>query len=551
MAQTIGTNIVMDGSETYELCQKLLKALEKGVEKAEKDKYAEMIKKIGGYVQNGGQLYFNLTPGRYADRIEDKLDEAGIPYIKMPNGHGDVAFAVKEDDRDAFMQIQEDVFAVSTEYKQTITVKEIQEAAVRNKTNLVRIKCPVNMVGILDKKIFQSHIVHAKEVSNDNEKAYKLISSESVFNTNGEDLGKVDMLFALEETKDAKEFEELNKFCGLTAFTVPIKKGSNTKIRLDPLMIRKMQANYDDARVNDIINVVMGEPVSFRSLETDTNGTYFEKESEKAITNKRCALFDAEGKSNTYLTAEKGRLFVHEKKNGKWAEPIEIEIPDELRGQDRRDYIQEKVMKYQEVINNSHFDTMEECEAIIDRKKTYSDEWKLAVGRPTIRSCCLLNYHSNGKFPKFIEGVEKNNINTIETRTDAVLEITKQLEDLIRVVSYESSKMVTTQLSPAITKTYPKRAFDLKKQCAVAILKDDSNIAVQTFFNTRVNGVDSKEAAEIKRQIFDKFLKNYDEHEEGLDLGVDDIDYRDIARELEEPAQEQEMGNYEGGKERG
>lgn len=116
MSQSIGTNVVADGNDVYQLLNGLLNALNKLFEDKKNDKYKEMIESLAKYVGNGGQLSYTLIDQKFVKDIESLLQNKKIDYMLLPSDNGNMGIAVKDKDKEAFLDIQEKVYSLSTDY---------------------------------------------------------------------------------------------------------------------------------------------------------------------------------------------------------------------------------------------------------------------------------------------------------------------------------------------------------------------------------------------------------------------------------------------------
>ena len=116
MSQSIGTNVVADGNDVYQLLSGLLNALNKLFEDKKNDKYKEMIESLAKYVGGGGQLSYTVVDQKFVKDIEDLLRSKKIDYMLLPTDNGNMGIAVKDKDKAAFFDIQEEVYSLSTDY---------------------------------------------------------------------------------------------------------------------------------------------------------------------------------------------------------------------------------------------------------------------------------------------------------------------------------------------------------------------------------------------------------------------------------------------------
>lgn len=227
MSQTIGTNVVVDGQEQYQLLKSLLDFLENLMNRRHEEEYARNLKVLASHVQGGGQLSYSLVKGKYAAEIERRLKQEQIPYFPMPDESGNVAFMVKDTDKERVFQIEQSIFALSTDYWKEIQTNEMINI-IQNDRSLRREKIPVltfqdeDMRSIASQRLYNNHIVSAYngEVT--------VVHPSSLFGRSG-DLVDVELDMAFETAKrDGVRFEGKS---------------------VDMLTVRKQQAQYDKNQI--------------------------------------------------------------------------------------------------------------------------------------------------------------------------------------------------------------------------------------------------------------------------------------------------------------
>lgn len=120
MASTIGTNIVADENELFDMAQKIQDIWEKLIQDKNHDKYKEMIKNLGDYVGKGGTLVFASIPTKYTQQFEEMLRNNDIDYMLLPTADG-MSIAVRECDKVKFKELQDMLFKTSADFYAELT----------------------------------------------------------------------------------------------------------------------------------------------------------------------------------------------------------------------------------------------------------------------------------------------------------------------------------------------------------------------------------------------------------------------------------------------
>lgn len=120
MASTIGTNIVSDENELFDMIQKIQDIWGKLIQDKNHDKYKEMIKNLGDYVGKGGTLVFASIPTKYTQKFEEMLRNNDIDYMLLPTADG-MSIAVKDKDKEKFYELQDTLFKTSADFYAELT----------------------------------------------------------------------------------------------------------------------------------------------------------------------------------------------------------------------------------------------------------------------------------------------------------------------------------------------------------------------------------------------------------------------------------------------
>ncbi len=216
---TIGTNIVTDGSTEYEVLKSFLDGLLHLLDDRNASEYARNLKTLSRHLDNGGKLNYKLVENKYVKELEQALKDANVPYILLPNENGETAIAVRDTDKQQFLDIQQRVFSKYTDYWKEQAVENIIDN-VKADPEYRHAKIPVltfednNMRLIAAQKLYGNGVVTGYK---DNK---TIIHPASVYSRHG-DLIDAQLDMAMEQAK-----------------------GDGIKGH-DLLTIRKEQAKYD------------------------------------------------------------------------------------------------------------------------------------------------------------------------------------------------------------------------------------------------------------------------------------------------------------------
>lgn len=132
MASSIGTNIAADGNAEYTVVHHLLDFLERKY-LAAPDKEKELAKKLLEELDGDAELLYHVVPGEFFDDIHDRLMGEEIPCMCARTENGDWMVLTSSNHEQEFLQIQEDVYSLSTSHARQCTAEEMIEIALRNK----------------------------------------------------------------------------------------------------------------------------------------------------------------------------------------------------------------------------------------------------------------------------------------------------------------------------------------------------------------------------------------------------------------------------------
>lgn len=221
---TIGTNIVTDGSTEYELLKAFLEKLERLFEDRKQDKYAENIKKLAEHLHHG-KLEYKLVKNKYVSDFEQALDDAKIPYILLPNEDGETAIAIRDIDRDAFLEIQQRIFAKSTDYWKELSAQDFINT-LDGDVRLRRSKVPVLSFEDNEMRLIAAQKLYDNNVVTSYIDGKMAVAPDSIY-AKGGDLVDVQLDMAFEQAKGD----------GIKGY--------------DLLTVRKEQAKYDQETLTE------------------------------------------------------------------------------------------------------------------------------------------------------------------------------------------------------------------------------------------------------------------------------------------------------------
>lgn len=252
MAQTIGTNIVMDEQDVGQFLNKILSALEFALRNRDKEKYSEMIKKLGAYVGEGGKLSYSVIDSKFTKEIEEYLQSKNINYMLMPSQNG-MGIAVRDKDADKLQDILDSVMKYSIDNtSQLSNSKEFLDDIKYNpKTRSMDIPI-LSFSDNITRIIVQQHMLDSGIVpcfDNRNNKVYA--RPDAIFNERGDlvdamyksgmDLARMSLCDEYAITKSQQivyDRDTLNEFIsdaknGKTSFLVDRNNTSKTMLSID------------------------------------------------------------------------------------------------------------------------------------------------------------------------------------------------------------------------------------------------------------------------------------------------------------------------------
>lgn len=253
MSSSIGTNVVADDNEMYQLIQGILNTWERLLQDKDNDIYKKMIKDLGDYVGNKGTLVYAVVPNKFIKDIEAQLQKEHISYMLLPTETGDMGIAVKDKDKDRFYEIQDNVMSLSTDYYAELTdpykfldfckgnprMKNLDVPVFEFSSNEARLMAQINMnqrgvLPVYDDRNQKVYTVPDKLFDRDGDLV------DAIFST-GADFARCEMDEDYKETKFAQvryDRDTTNQFIqnfrnGKTCYLADIYNGSGIDLNID------------------------------------------------------------------------------------------------------------------------------------------------------------------------------------------------------------------------------------------------------------------------------------------------------------------------------
>lgn len=253
MSSSIGTNVVADDNEMYQLIQGILNTWERLLQDKDNDIYKKMIKDLGDYVGNKGTLVYAVVPQKFIKDIEAQLQKEHISYMLLPTETGDMGIAVKDKDKDRFYEIQDNVMSLSTDYYAELTdpykfldfckgnprMKNLDVPVFEFSSNEARLMAQINMnqrgvLPVYDDRNQKVYTVPDKLFDKDGDLV------DAIFST-GADFARCEMDKDYKETKFAQvryDRDTTNQFIqnfrnGKSCYLADIYNGSGIDLNID------------------------------------------------------------------------------------------------------------------------------------------------------------------------------------------------------------------------------------------------------------------------------------------------------------------------------
>ncbi len=253
MSSSIGTNVVADDNEMYQLIQGILNTWERLLQDKDNDIYKKMIKDLGDYVGNKGTLVYAVVPQKFIKDIEAQLQKEHISYMLLPTETGDMGIAVKDKDKDRFYEIQDNVMSLSTDYYAELTdpykfldfckgnprMKNLDVPVFEFSSNEARLMAQINMnqrgvLPVYDDRNQKVYTVPDKLFDRDGDLV------DAIFST-GADFARCEMDEDYKETKFAQvryDRDTTNQFIqnfrnGKSCYLADIYNGSGIDLNID------------------------------------------------------------------------------------------------------------------------------------------------------------------------------------------------------------------------------------------------------------------------------------------------------------------------------
>lgn len=270
MASTIGTNIVVDGSEQFKIIEEILQYLEAKSLRKDDTKRGKLMRALADYLNiPGTTAVYHVIPGKFAEEVEEKLQDGNIPYSIIPTQNGDYLFVVGGNNKEEFLQIQNDVFSLSTDMSRQSTAVELANICKRNQEKrMVKLSFEDNgMMLIAQQKAYECGIVCGM-IDKDGVKGEKggdiYVSPGSLFNENGMDLAYFELQMALTQSYDS-------------GFKAPVDGKATHSDGPSLLDIRLEAAAYDKEQVRTFAQAIKnGKDMVLCDAEFGKKGSYIE-----------------------------------------------------------------------------------------------------------------------------------------------------------------------------------------------------------------------------------------------------------------------------------
>jgi hypothetical protein len=270
MASTIGTNIVVDGSEQFKIIEEILQYLEAKSLRKDDTKRGKLMRALADYLNiPGTTAVYHVVPGKFAEEVEEKLQDGNIPYSIIPTQNGDYLFVVGGNNKEEFLQIQNDVFSLSTDMSRQSTAVELANICKRNQEKrMVKLSFEDSgMMLIAQQKAYECGIVCGM-IDKDGVKGEKggdiYVSPGSLFNENGMDLAYFELQMALTQSYDS-------------GFKAPVDGKAAHSDGPSLLDIRLDAAVYDEDQIRSFAQAIKnGKDMVLCDAELGKNGSYME-----------------------------------------------------------------------------------------------------------------------------------------------------------------------------------------------------------------------------------------------------------------------------------
>lgn len=143
MAQTIGTNVVVDLQAEYELLSKILEFLEQKYLQKDETKRSKLFKQLYADLRIGkGKPIFQSVDSKYYNQIVQQLEEHNIPFTTIGTAYGTPLILFGSNHLSDWSEILQNTLRFDPNMQKTITIEELCKAAdFREEKNILEIRC--------------------------------------------------------------------------------------------------------------------------------------------------------------------------------------------------------------------------------------------------------------------------------------------------------------------------------------------------------------------------------------------------------------------------
>lgn len=459
MAGSIGTNVLADEQQYAKVLEQIFSFCEqKYLRNDENKKRSALMGALRTHLKMNGKIAYTVIPAQFKDKVIEMIEDQNIPYMVMPDGHGNVMVVTKDSDGDRLLQIQKDVEFLSTDYVKELTPQNmlsIYKAHGIKNVDTLNFKNS-DMAEIAKQKLYQSGVPFAEIKGKDSTQL--IISPMGKFSRDGNDLAFFELHHAFEQSKADDLFAR--------------EKGT---LGSDFLDTRFAQAKYDK--------------------------TQLAKFAEKAVEKESFVLCSSIGSQTVCIESGPMGVFVLENKGekGGWSS-TPLDIGPDATPKD----IESLISKYADKVHNMTVVSSHEFEKFKDG----------FLKEDSTTGKTYLSSSVSNEVVNITSRRPKNDFLSKDVKILSTISST-EVDSMLKAINMEASKRTSALIGDKVVSQ--EKAYGMKKDIMLGIMTEKELPEIKEFLEGN-KGIDSAAREEWYENIFSHFENTKEDTEYSCDL---------------------------------
>lgn len=265
MSTLVNNMVVTDEKDYQKFVDAVLKCIETFAYRHKATKRERLQQQLAAHMKSHGVIAISFVEKEFIHDIEQQLIKANIPYTTVNNMEHETAFIVREQDREKLFDIEKAYMQQNTKYyRQSTPERMVESTELTGNKQVVELTFNdrASML-IAQQKLYQSGItcgiIDFGETEEGKLSGKIIISSNSIYNKNREDLAAFELKYAVSQVAEDN--------C-ITQYAPNLAHN------------RQMQAIYDDAVITKFAESIKAKEQKVLGNINDGTGIYLETDGE-------------------------------------------------------------------------------------------------------------------------------------------------------------------------------------------------------------------------------------------------------------------------------